>query len=326
MPTRRTILTASSGAFAWLSASVMNVRRTAGQVRQKPKRLVLVHGRSQEGRDPKEIKAEWLNALQIGAGKLGREIPRNLDVALPYYGDTLDAFVEQLDAPLAEDIKARGNPNDSEFLEFQGRVADELRIKAQITDDQVNAEYASNTKPRGPLNWDWVQAILRALDKYGPGMSKKTVELFTRDVFLYITRPGIQSEVDKIVANALTLEPTVIVGHSLGSVVAYHLLRTDPRSLQVPLYVTVGSPLGIRAIREQLIPLRFPRPPLAAWYNAFDTRDTIALYPLNKDNFAVTPEVENYDGVKNQTDNRHGIAGYLNDPQIAGRILDALAA
>ena len=69
----------------------------------------------------------------------------------------------------------------------------------------------------------------------------------------------------------------------------------------------------------------FPAPPLAAWYNAFDTRDTIALYPLNKSNFPVTPEVENYDGVKNQTDNRHGIVGYLNDPQIAGRILDALA-
>jgi hypothetical protein len=244
----------------------------------------------------------------------------------PYLSAEVPRRVKQFDAPLAEDIKARGNPNDNEFLEFQGRVADELRIKAQITDDQVNGEYGPNTKPRGPLNWDWVQAILRALDKYGPGMSKETVELFTRDVFLYITRPAIQGEVDKIVASALSLEPTVLVGHSLGSVVAYHILRTDPRAMQVPLYVSVGSPLGIRAIREQLIPLRFPQPPLESWFNAFDTRDTIALYPLDKGNFPVIPEIENYDGVKNQTDNRHGISGYLDDPQVVGKILDAFTS
>ncbi len=71
----------------------------------------------------------------------------------------------------------RGNPGDDEFLVFQGQIADQLRTKARITDDQVNAEYGANSKTRGPLNWDWVQAILRALDKYGP-MSKSTVEIF----------------------------------------------------------------------------------------------------------------------------------------------------
>ena len=29
--------------------------------------------------------------------------------------------------------------------------------------------YGTNPAPRGPLNWQWVEAILRAIDRYGPG-------------------------------------------------------------------------------------------------------------------------------------------------------------
>jgi len=106
--------------------------------------------------------------------------------------------------------------------------------------------------------------------------------------------------------------------------VAYNIMRTDRRALKIPLFVSVGSPLGVRAIREQFVPLRYPSPPLGSWYNAFDTRDVVALYALDKDNFPVTPVIENYSGVRNQTDNRHGIAGYLNDVHVAKKILDTM--
>jgi pimeloyl-ACP methyl ester carboxylesterase len=121
------------------------------------------------------------------------------------------------------------------------------------------------------------------------------------------------------------MEPTIVIGHSLGSVVTYNILRTDPRALAIPLYLTVGSPLGIRAIREELRPLRFP-PHVRTWYNARDTRDTVALYPLDANNFPVSPAVENYSAVRNDTDNRHGIAGYLDDSTVAARILAAIGA
>jgi hypothetical protein len=322
MLTRRKMLTATLGAGTWLQGA--EFEPAFGDPNQRTKRLILVHGRGQQERDPEAIKLEWVAALQAGAQKLGQELPTDIDILLPYYGDKLDGFARQWDMPVAAEIQARGKPEDNELLVFQWQVAEQLRTRANITDDQINAEYGQNERPRGPLNWEWVQAILRALDKYGPGMSKQAIELFTRDVFLYVTRSGVQDEIDRIVAKEFTEAPAVVVGHSLGSVVAYHILRTDRRPLKVPLYVTVGSPLGIRAIREQLLPLRFPSPPLGAWYNAFDTRDTVALYPLDSDNWPVAPGIQNYGGVRNQTDNRHGIAGYLNDPQVAARILDAL--
>ena len=81
-----------------------------------------------------------------------------------------------------------------------------------------------------------------------------------------------------------------------------------------------------RLVRARLLPLRFPSPPLGAWYNAFDARDCLALYPLDQDNFPVTPALENYRGVRNPTNDRHGIVGYLDDSSIAKKILDALDA
>jgi surfactin synthase thioesterase subunit len=46
--------------------------------------------------------------------------------------------------------------------------------------------------------------------------------------------------------------PTVVVGHSLGAVVSYCLLRRDGDANRwaVPLYVTLGAPLAVTAIKK----------------------------------------------------------------------------
>ena len=100
---------------------------------------------------------------------------------------------------------------------------------------------------------------------------------------------------------------------------AYSVIVRDTRRLQIPWFITVGSPLGTRAVRDQFRPLRYP--PVDGWYNAFDPRDVVALYPLDGENFPVQPPVENNGTVRNHTDNRHGIVGYLDDANVAKRIL-----
>jgi hypothetical protein len=289
----------------------------------KPARLVLIHGRGQENRDPDTLKAEWLASLTRGAASFGQTLPPNLEVEFPYYGDILDKYSRELGIPLTSDIQSRGSALDDEFLVFQAEFAEAVRQQAGISDAQVDLEYGADPAPRGPLNWKWVQAILRAIDKNGAAMNQKTLETFTRDVFLYTTRAGIRDEIDAIVAAKLTEEPSVVVAHSLGTVVAYSVLRNERRSLRIPLLVTVGSPLAVRAVRDQFRPLRSP-PPVQSWYNAFDTRDVVALYPLDDANFPVTPAIVNNSAVKNPTSNRHGITGYLDNGDVAKRILDAL--
>jgi hypothetical protein len=316
MDRRNFMQIAVRGALAGLT-----IARTSGA----SVRLVLIHGRDQQGKDPVRLKAEWLEALTKGAKTLNRPLPPNLDVTFPFYGDLLDDFAKRMEIPLSADVTTRGAAVNEEFLAFQAQVAEEIRTAAKISDAQVDAEYGANQKPKGPLNWEWVQAILRAVDKHGGGLNARAIEAFTRDVFLYTRRAGVRDEVDRVVAESLTEEVTVVVAHSLGSVVAYSVLRNDRRALKVPAFVTVGSPLGVRAIRDMFRPLRYP-PPIKAWFNAFDTRDVVALYPLDEDNFPVRPSVRNASNVRNATNNRHGISGYLDDRGVAKQILDALGA
>ena len=288
-------------------------------------RLVLVHGRGQEGSDPAALRAEWLSALEVGATSIGKTLPPGLDVAFPFYGDVLEKFVEQAKLPLTKDVIARGGEPNDDFLAFEADVAESLRKQAGVSDEQVLSQYGTNPKPRGPLNWEWVHAIFRAIDINAGGLSTDAIEEFLRDVYLYSTVSVVRDAVDAVVRASIDERTTVVIAHSLGTVVAYNVLRRDKRALKVPLFTTVGSPLAIRAIRDQLLPLSYPAS-VSAWYNAYDTRDVVALYPLNEENFPLTPPVENYSGVKNQTSNRHGIAGYLNDRQVAGKILKALGA
>ena len=244
-------------------------------------------------------------------------------MAFPYYGDKLDELARQSEILLTNDVQAKGSPVNDDFLKFQAAVAESIRSRAGITDAQVQQEFGTNTSEKGPQNWAWVQAIIRAIDRYGGGVSQSTIESFMRDVYLYTTRAGVRDEIDRIVGPALNETPCVVVGHSLGSVVAYNILRTDRRALKVQAYITVGSPLAIRAIRDQLRPIGFPAH-VTAWYNAFDSKDVVALYPLDAANFPVNPAVENYGKVRNGTDNRHGIIGYLDDADVAKHVLDAL--
>jgi hypothetical protein len=316
MPNRRDLLTLTT-------AAILGRILPAGAT-SRPTRLILVHGRGQEHQDAARLQALWIEALSRGAQNLGRVLPSSIDVVFPYYGDALDHFVHEFGLPLTPEVQARGGGADEDFLAFQAEIAQAVRQKAGVTDDEVAAEYGDNPQPKGPLNWAWVQAILRAIDKHGGGMSQEALEVFTRDVYLYTTRTGVRDPIDDIVKKQMTDQPTVVIGHSLGSIVAYNVLRSDPGPLRVPLFVTVGSPLGIRAVRDQLVPLKFPSS-VHAWYNAFDNRDVVALYPLDNANFPVRPPIVNNGAVKNHTDNRHGIVGYLDDKAVAEQILDALS-
>lgn len=309
-----------AAAFSWISEA----QRVAMSNTHIPRRLVFVHGRSQQGKNPAELKTFWVEALKSGVRKYGGIFPDNLSIYFPFYGDVLDGFASRFQLPLTTDIQTKGVEGSSEFLAFQATIAEELRRQAKITDEQVDAEYGNNPKEKGPQNWEWVQAILRAIDKHASGMSQSALEVFMRDVFLYTKRAGVQREIDLIVANEIKTEPTVVIGHSLGSVVAYNILSRRS-NLSVPLFVTIGSPLGIRAIRNEFRPLRYPSS-VDAWLNAFDEKDVVALFPLDASNFPVNPAIENYRDVKNRTDNHHGIVGYLDDKDVARRIISAVSS
>ena len=289
--------------------------------------LVLVHGRAQKGKDSVALKKEWLTTLGEGLAKSNLTLPiAETAVRFPFYGDTLDALVGGASEDEAAAVVVRGDTADAVQKEFIRSLMEEIRERAGITEDNMREVTDSDVVDRGPLNWEWVKGILKAIDRNVPGGSGASVVLFTNDVYQYLNNPGVHDVIDTGVKKAFTPGvPTVVVGHSLGSIVSYNVLRRDGdnEGWNVPLYVTVGAPLAVTTIKRSLSPIRHPKC-AKSWFNAMDERDVVALYPLDGQNFNVDPAIENKTDVRNDTANRHGIRGYLDDKEVALRIYDAL--
>lgn len=286
-------------------------------------RLLMIHGRAQGGKDPGELKQTWIETLETGLAAAGEQLPAGVKFDFPFYGDALDAFTEQASLPTPDDVVAKGTGQNREFELFLQTALDEIYRGSSLTEAQVTAEMTTGeTREKGPQNWGWVQAIARALDKNFNGVSDWTIEKFLKDVFLYVNTPVVTKGINDIVESMIVDdEPTVVIGHSLGTVVGYRVLLANQGRLNAVKYITLGSPLGIRAISLRLgIPENTAR---EGWYNAYDDRDVVALNPLDDTYFPTDPEIVNNDAVKNSTKNRHGIAGYLDDADVARAIAQA---
>jgi hypothetical protein len=290
--------------------------------------LVFIHGRAQEHKDAAALKAEWIDAWKAGLNRSGLDMPVDAtEIRFPFYGNTLFDLANGKTAGEAAAVIVKGAAEATmEAQEFMLTVLQEVQDRAGISDAVVANDSGQRVVHKGVLNWNWVQNVLVAIDRHVPGASGASIVLGTNDVFQYIDNVGIRDEIESGVRQAMQAEvPTVVVSHSLGTVVAYNLLRREgaDRGWKVPLLVTVGSPLAVSALRKRLAPNRHPSC-VGSWFNAFDTRDVVALYPLDAKNFPLDPAITNYQNVRNETPNRHGISGYLSDPQVAKTIYAAL--
>ncbi len=292
------------------------------------RRLVFVHGRAQEHKEAQALKDEWVASWRRGLAKRGRDLPiSESDIRFPYYGQTLYDIVNDASEDRIAEVIVKGSADDSQRA-FTQAVLDEVKARLTISDDEISAIAGDGVVQKGLQNNRWVLALLRAIDSHVPGGSGATIAAVTNDVYQYVRNPGVRDRIEEGVRSAFTPNASsVVVAHSLGTVVAYALLNREGKAgrWDVPLFVTVGSPLAVTMIKRSLNPIKSPSV-VKKWVNALDVRDVVALYPLDKAHFGVTPRIENLAHVQNGTPNRHGIAGYLEDEIVASRIYDALTA
>jgi len=140
-----------------------------------------------------------------------------------------------------------------------------------------------------------------------------------KQVVLFINNSTVKNEVLTRVHDRVTDDTRVLIGHSLGSVVAYeYLCKYQPKNIE--LLITFGSPLGIRnVIFDRLTP-----PPgsgggiwpgeVTRWVNIADPNDVVAL---RKDLSPLFPPPEGRRPIEDRLVDiggllHHGIDGYLN--------------
>jgi hypothetical protein len=132
-------------------------------------------------------------------------------------------------------------------------------------------------------------------------------------------------------AAAAQAEKTVVVAHSMGTMVAYDVLRNCPECPPVDTLITIGSPLGVQEVQDELHAVGkkqvdFPAATLRQWINIYDPLDPVC---------GADPKFANdYEPVDGKTvidvcesnwgSWRHTVTHYLAGTQFRSRLAQAL--
>lgn len=179
---------------------------------------------------------------------------------------------------------------------------------AKMTYSAETLGRAEDAAPAPPSS-DLAEALPLPLFMRAP-VFELLVKLTFEDVYAYFFG-GVGEAMREVVRGELADVPDgplAVLGHSLGSVIAYEVLREERRD--VTLFVSVGSPLGITEVQDRLaLPTAVPTG-LAAWSNVSDLRDLVALDHWLRPEYAPAGLVTDH-LVRNDSGNHHGIAEYL---------------
>jgi hypothetical protein len=246
-------------------------------------RVLCVHGVGQQLKGEDFLGGEWVPALRDGlrrAGMAEANLPGGSETGAVFYGDVFRPAGRELGVgdPWLAAADATGFERDLVLAWWRAAAGSDPAV--------VHPDARALTRVPGS-----VQAALRALSgsRFFAGLAERVMLSDLRQVCRYMTDPGVRRAVQERVAARVDADTRVVVGHSLGSVVAYEALCAHP-GWPVRALVTLGSPLGIpNLIFDRLIPQ--PAPAAAgsarprgvwpgegrAWVNVVDAGDVVAL-------------------------------------------------
>jgi hypothetical protein len=205
---------------------------------------------------------------------------------------------------MAEDLDA--DPRQRLRLE---KVARKMLAHADETERRVKARGTVRTKVLpvpGPIR-RWVTRWLTSV--------------FLQDVndFLFNAEKRGRMEASLRARLETGKGPYVVIAHSQGTMIAYDVLRSLPADCRVPLFLTIGSPLGITEVQDVLRDLSKPKGPLPVpacverWINVADRRDPVAADPELANDYNGKPAIEDtcWWGLNPDPSNPHSATGYL---------------
>ena len=120
-------------------------------------------------------------------------------------------------------------------------------------------------------------------------------------------------------------DPLIVVSHSLGAVITYHVLQ-EPEfaNLDVAHWITLGSPLGIDEVRwlaTRGLPHPAPIPPIVRhWSNFADPLDPVALDGTLRDEFGPADRLVDLQ-VSIECRTHHAMKAYLATEHVRGVVL-----
>lgn len=296
--------------------------------------IVGIHGLGNKTA-PSLLEKWWLLSMREGLERHYGGVKKLPEFKMVYWADVMH------NQPLDATLTNKGNPRyvDEPYAPGTGAVyRDEHYIRKKVIDfinEQLDKVFLNDDLS---INYSFIADPL--IRKY----------FFEMDAYFrneFVDKSGTSKRVKDILHTRLreVLEfhrndEILLIGHSMGSIIAYEVLATLPEDINVNTFITIGSPLGLPIIKsrvsawlrqngsERILP-RVPEAVKSVWYNFSDIEDNVALnYKLsddflpNKSGVGVTDfEVEN-DYIFNNHKNAHKVYGYLRTPELSKVIHD----
>jgi endonuclease G, mitochondrial len=290
--------------------------------------LIFVHGRSQQGRDPAQLRKVWTAGLAKGLVSAGLPTIDAAQVWFPYYGDTLvDALATREAAPATVDtepVEALA-PVAPDARQLYEALIEEAAIAAGMPAELAHDGDGGAEVTEGRLLGSVVSRLQRQATWLAnrSGLDDLIIARAFRDVATYLHASDTRQRVlDQVLTTLPDRGPVVLVCHSLGTVVGMDLLTRLPPEVEVTALVTAGSPLGMDAVYTRLL-VGGPHLPerVTSWLNAWCAADAVAIgCPLAARWGRRVVEVS----TDNPKDRAHDIEEYLADQRVAGTIGTAL--
>ena len=295
-------------------------------------RLLFVHGIKQESFAEPSLLAKWSNILTDNGFDRAKLTAAKPEMA--FYGDLLHqlsssaAAAQAMSASVAE-LSGAGQAELEFIYAGLGEVADakgftqpEIHAAARRAEEELDDAVVAIPMSTGLGRF--AVGVLRLLDEIA-GPLRDTALSTLKQAYAYLKKPGVRPAIDSRVRPRIGAGELVIVSHSLGTVVVFHLLGELAKQgvdVKVPLLITMGSPLGGDAVKKYVdLPHRIP-PNVERWENYFDPGDPVSLGEKLGREFAVG--IVDFGQINNQTANAHGIEGYLNQAPIQEALARAL--
>ena len=234
-------------------------------------RIVAVHGVANQYTGEHQLRRDWLPALQDGLARAGAEGVAEADFTCAFYGD--------LFRPGGKALGPFYDASDLDDAWEQALLLAWWKEAARL--DPMVAGPDSGGKGIG---LSVVQSALDGLSQssFFAGLAETALIGDLKQVRRYLREPELRAAARQRVLVALGPDTRVVIGHSLGSVVAYEALCAAPQQ-PARTFITIGSPLGIRQlIFDRLDPApsgglgRWPEG-LSRWVNIAAADDIVAL-------------------------------------------------
>ena len=216
-----------------------------------PIRVVLAHGRAAELEIAATMSRLWGDALLQGLQRVGSPYADQVEISYAFFGGLWRADAK----PPMPVVKA----------------GDGASYTVQLTPEPavISADVVALGPPVGPIGRIFTKVLPDAALE---GILSRAIP----DVFEYLEQREWRNAANAIVTRAcMDSGARVLIGFSMGTIVAYDVLRAAAGALPVKAFLTCGSPIGLKPIHERLLkdgPTPFPGG-LDLWINVWNEDD-----------------------------------------------------